>query len=101
VLSTLFGPSFVSGETALRVLAVGGSFNALTGPVTAWLVMRGRERAVGASTVLALLVATAANLALIPRLGLLGAALVAAAAAVSLNLWQLGMVLRAIRSRDA
>jgi O-antigen/teichoic acid export membrane protein len=101
VLSTLFGPSFVSGETALRVLAVGGSFNALTGPVTAWLVMRGRERAVGASTVLALLVATAANLALIPRLGLFGAALVAAAAAVSLNLWQLGMVLRAIRSRDA
>ncbi len=85
LLLGLFGPEFVAGALALQVLAAAQTVNVMLGPVGTALIMVGRERSVlgieFAASGLAILLA----LALIPGMGLLGAAIGFAAATVLRN----------------
>lgn len=71
----LFGPEFIAGATALRLLALGQLVNILSGPLGSVLLMTGEERwsariSVASLVLLALLCAT-----VIPAYGLNGAAI--------------------------
>lgn len=82
----LFGPEFVAGALALQVLAAAQTINVMFGPVGTALVMVGRERTVLWIEVAASGLALALALALIPAMGLLGAAIGFAAGTVLRNL---------------
>jgi O-antigen/teichoic acid export membrane protein len=92
----LFGPEFVEGALALQVLAGAQTVNVMFGPVGTALIMVGRERIVLWIEVAASGLAIILALALIPEMGLLGAAigfaagtvLRNAAARVMLSRWQ-------------
>jgi O-antigen/teichoic acid export membrane protein len=81
----LFGPEFVAGALALQVLAAAQTVNVMFGPVGTALVMVGRERTVLWIEVAASGLAIALALALIPAMGLLGAAIGFAAGTVLRN----------------
>ena len=79
VLNLLFGPTYVAAAPALRILSLGFIIDTLLGPSVAMLIALGESRfMMGAA-----LAATAANvilsIALIPPLGIVGAAVAAAA----------------------
>ncbi len=82
----LFGPEFTSGATALAVLATGQLFNALCGSVSYILIVTGHETDVRNFTIVSVIVQVVACILLIPMLGLLGAAIGAAAAVIVSNL---------------
>lgn len=92
----LFGPEFVEGALALQVLAGAQTVNVMFGPVGTALIMVGRERTVLWIEVAASGLAIVLALALMPEMGLLGAAigfaagtvLRNAAARVMLSRWQ-------------
>ncbi|MCU0948318.1 MAG: oligosaccharide flippase family protein [Porphyrobacter sp.] len=81
----LFGPEFVAGALALQVLAAAQTVNVMFGPVGTALVMVGRERSVLWIEVAASGLAITLALALIPAMGLLGAAIGFAAGTVLRN----------------
>lgn len=70
----LFGPEFRAGASALRLLALGQFVNAATGSVGYLLQMTGRQRVFQHVMVAAVVVNLAANLLLVPRYGMNGAA---------------------------
>jgi O-antigen/teichoic acid export membrane protein len=80
----LFGPSFAAGAAPLAVLALAMLLNVSTGAVKSALLMGGRSRAVFAVNVAALAANVGLNLLLIPRYGMMGAAL-AWSASIFLN----------------
>jgi O-antigen/teichoic acid export membrane protein len=84
----IFGGSFGSGATALRILAVGQLFNAAAGPVGTVLIMTGQERAACWGIGAGLLTTIVLSIALIPSLGVTGAAI---ADAVSFVVWNLSL----------
>ncbi len=71
----LFGSEFVGAYPALLVLVAAQTANALFGPVGYLMMMTGRQRQAAACVGLAAAANIALNLLLIPRLGLVGAAL--------------------------
>lgn len=71
----LFGPGFVSGGSVLAILAVGQAANALTGPVGVVLTMGGRERDMRTLSYASLFILCTMALALIPSMGVMGAAI--------------------------
>lgn len=73
VLSVI-GDQFVEAAPVVAVIAVGLMVSLAAGPVTSALVMAGRSRIPLINGLIAGLVALAINLALIPRMGLFGAA---------------------------
>lgn len=81
-----FGPEFVSGKWALMVLAAGQLVNAGSGPVGYLMIISGNERlsarVVGWSAVFNIV----ANCALVPFLGVLGAAIATSLAMASWNI---------------
>jgi O-antigen/teichoic acid export membrane protein len=81
----LFGPEFVEGALALQVLAAAQTVNVMFGPVGTALVMVGRERTVLWIEIAASGLAIILALALIPGIGLLGAAMGFGAATVLRN----------------
>lgn len=86
ILELLFGTSYAGGYGALAILALGQFANALFGPVALILNMTGNERLTLIGVTLSVVVNAALNIVLIPRLGILGAAI---ATAASLFLWNL------------
>lgn len=72
---SVFGESFREARTALVLLAVAMLFNFGTGPVATTLVMIGRSRLALLDYVIVVVVEVALGVWLIPRYGLLGAAI--------------------------
>ncbi|WP_207477568.1 MATE family efflux transporter [Arenibaculum pallidiluteum] len=78
----LFGPGFDEGAIALRILAVAFAIRCFMGPVALLLTMTGHERDAARSFAASALANVILNLALIPPLGILGAALATGAASL-------------------
>jgi len=84
-IMALFGTQFASGGTALAILALGQFVNVACGPVGYLLMMTGNERVVRNITFYSALVLGFSGLALIPFLGLIGAALSSSLGLIALN----------------
>ena len=72
---SLFGEPFVVGSWPLRILALAQLVNAATGQVVPLLIMTGHANAMRNNLALAAVLNVAGNLALVPSLGALGAAI--------------------------
>ncbi len=86
----VFGPEFVAGATAVAILAASGLFSSAVGSVDMVLLMAGRSTANLVITAAALAINIGFNVALIPTLGISGAALawgLSRVVAKSLSLW--------------
>ncbi|GAA0258444.1 oligosaccharide flippase family protein [Cryptosporangium japonicum] len=81
----LFGPGFQAGGAALAILAVATLVNLATGPVSTLLLMSGRSALTLAVTAVSLTVSVVLAVVLIPRYGVLGAAIAKGAAVVGEN----------------
>lgn len=81
VLSVI-GDQFIEAAMVVSIIAVGLVVSLAAGPVTSALVMAGRSRIPLINGVIAGLAGLAINLALIPRMGLVGAAIAYCAALV-------------------
>jgi O-antigen/teichoic acid export membrane protein len=77
---TLFGPDFSAGHDLMAVLALGIVARAAVGPCESVLTMTGQEKVCAFAYGIALGVNIALNLLLIPRIGLMGAAVATAIA---------------------
>lgn len=84
-LLRLFGSQFVAGATATSVLAIGGLFNAVTGPTDVVLAMCGRPGLVLVNNVSTLALNIVLNLLFIPLWGVNGAAIAWTASLVYMN----------------
>jgi O-antigen/teichoic acid export membrane protein len=82
-LLRLFGSEFAGGYELMIVLAMGIVARASVGPCESLLIMTGQERICAAAYGIALGVNLALNVALIPRYGLMGAAMATAIAMVA------------------
>lgn len=80
----LFGPGFAVAATAMVILAVGKLLDAGTGPTAMMLTLTGRSTVNVVDNAAALLLNVGLNIALIPRHGILGAAI-----AWSVSIWAL------------
>jgi O-antigen/teichoic acid export membrane protein len=87
-LLRLFGAQFADASMLLRILAIGQFVNAATGPVGFVLVVSGRERGFAHSLAAVSGAMLLADLVLIPRFGVVAAAIIASLGVVALNLWQ-------------
>ncbi|YBV96146.1 lipopolysaccharide biosynthesis protein [Phyllobacteriaceae bacterium JZ32] len=79
-LLSLFGASFTEGYPLLFVLIIGVIARASVGPTESLLNMSGNQNVCAALYAVALCINVALNILLIPRLGLMGAAIATAAA---------------------
>ena len=91
-LMALFGPDFVEGATALRLLSLGQLVNLATGAVGVMLIMTGRSLLTLVNSVLMVGGALLLDFLLVPRWGLNGAALAGGLAIAGINLVRLGQV---------
>ena len=92
VLSVLFGASYVSAATALRILSLGFIVNNLLGPNGVTLIAMGKVRFIMWATLATALLNIGLNVFLIPPFGIEGAAIASVAAITSVNLircWKL------------
>lgn len=92
-LDLVFGLEYAAGYAALAILAIGQLINAAMGSVGLLLNMTGHERETARGVAIAVALNAPLNLALIPWLGMDGAAL---ATAISLLVWNL-LLWRAVR----
>jgi O-antigen/teichoic acid export membrane protein len=76
----VFGSQFTSGATVLSILAVGQFVNVVTGSVGWILIMCGHERLMRNNIAFCAGLSVALNLLLVPRLGVIGAAIATATA---------------------
>jgi O-antigen/teichoic acid export membrane protein len=90
----IFGPEFRAAYPALVILTVGGAVNAFTGVVAYFLTLTGRERMALAIFAGALAISLLLNVILIPRLGVIGAAIASSSALAFWNLAMLAYVRR-------
>jgi O-antigen/teichoic acid export membrane protein len=97
VYLALFGPDYARAGAVTTVLAAAMLVATACGMVDMVLAMGGRTTWNLANTVLALVVTVVADLALIPRLGALGAAIGLAAAVLTNNLLPLAQIGYALR----
>jgi len=88
----LFGPEFVEGAQALRLLSIGQIINLATGAVGVMLIMSGRSNIVFINSIVLLIVALALDFWLVPVYGLMGAAVAGAFVIASVNIVRLGEV---------
>jgi len=86
VILRLFGPEFVAGTAALRILSTAMLFNIGTGNVGTVLLMGGKASWNLYNNIVAVILNVALNLLLIPRLGIEGAAVAWSASIVFGNL---------------
>jgi O-antigen/teichoic acid export membrane protein len=94
---SLFGSSFRQASTALLIMAVGMLFLFGTGPVTQLLIIAGRPRLALADYLLAISMEVGLALVLIPRYGLLGAAVASTVGRVVNNVVPLAQVWRILK----
>lgn len=92
----LFGPEFVAGAPALRILALGQMVNVLSGPLGVVLLMTGNERSSLAISAASLVLLAVLSVTLIPAYGLIGAAMTTALIIGSRTLLSYGMVRKAL-----
>lgn len=85
-LLRIFGDGYLEAAPVLRILLVGQFINAMTGPIAFLLLMTGYEKAYAKAIGAAALLSIIANLVVIPRWGIIGAACVTAATIAILNL---------------
>jgi O-antigen/teichoic acid export membrane protein len=90
LLLSLFGPEFEAAYLPLLILVAGGLVNACTGVVVYLATLTGRERPALAIFLSALILSLVLNLLLIPRLGVVGAAIASSSA---LAFWNIAMLL--------
>ena len=81
----LFGKGFTVGATVLLILATGQLVNAATGPTGALLTMTGKQKWELGNTMSMIAFNFLLNLVLIPRMGLLGAAIATALSIATIN----------------
>jgi O-antigen/teichoic acid export membrane protein len=81
----LFGDKFEAGAPALVILSAGQLINVATGSVSYLLMMSGNERAIRNSITVVLVGSVLLNIALVPRLGVLGAAIATATGVAAVN----------------
>lgn len=91
-IMSLFGPEFAEGAQALQVLSIGQIFNIATGGVGVMLIMSGYSHIAFLNSMVTVVVALALDFWLVPRYGLLGAAIAGAAVIILANLARLGEV---------
>lgn len=85
IILGFFGAEFVSGATALRILAIGQFVNVAAGSAGAALTMMKRERMVLVIEIVATIVSVAIMLWFLPTYGMVAAAVASAVAAVLRN----------------
>ena len=90
VLGFLFSASYVSAAGALRILSLGFIISNFLGPNGATLIAMGHPRFIMWSTAAAVVVNVGLNAALIPPLGIEGAAIASLAAVMCSNFMNLG-----------
>jgi O-antigen/teichoic acid export membrane protein len=81
----VFGRGFTAGGTALLILAAGQLVNAGTGPTGALLTMTGKQKWELANTISMVAVNFLLNLILIPKMGVIGAAIATAISIATIN----------------
>jgi O-antigen/teichoic acid export membrane protein len=81
----IFGPDFTAGWTALIIVAAAQLYSSSVGPTPRMLAMTGNQNVAMVATAAAALVGVAVSFALVPSLGMLGAALGMASAIVAEN----------------
>ncbi len=86
VLSFLFGASYAPAASALRILSLGFIINNFLGPNGATLIAMGEARFMMWSALASAVLNIGLNVALIPPLGIEGAAIASVAAITSINL---------------
>ncbi len=86
VLSFLFGSNYALAANALRILSLGFIISNLLGPNRAALIAMGKSRFTMWATLATAVLNIGLNIALIPPLGIEGAAIAATVALVSINL---------------
>lgn len=96
-LLSLFGPEFESGWVALVIIAWGNLVNAATGTSGALLDMTGHTWVKFLNATTAVVLALGLNLLLIPRLGIVGAAISVFASLSLVNIMRLVEVLILVR----
>jgi O-antigen/teichoic acid export membrane protein len=89
-LLAIFGPDFLAGRDALKVLAVAQLLNIAVGSVGYLLTMSGHPTAATVNSAIGLALTIGLNLWLVPRWGLLGAAIAQGAMLATVNL--LGLI---------
>jgi O-antigen/teichoic acid export membrane protein len=95
-LMRLFGPEFEPGWPVLAIVALGQIVNCGVGSVGYLLLMSGNQKRLMKVQLVMAIVSVAVNLALIPSLGIIGAALAAALVNTGGNLWNLVEVRRSL-----
>jgi O-antigen/teichoic acid export membrane protein len=81
----IFGPDFTAGWTALIIVSAAQLYSSSVGPTPRMLAMTGNQNVAMVATAAAALVGVAVSFALVPTLGMLGAALGMAAAITTEN----------------
>ncbi|NNF58889.1 MAG: oligosaccharide flippase family protein [Rhodothermaceae bacterium] len=81
----LFGPEYVQGATALRIIAAGMLASALAGSVGVFLQMTGRQVAYQVISFIVVVASIALSYVLIPRFGINGAAVATSASLILFN----------------
>lgn len=85
-LMSIFGDEFAVGGSILSILALGQWVNALCGPVGSLLIMSRNESKLRNATYISLILQFLLCIALIPKLGMVGAAIASAVAGITNNL---------------
>ncbi len=92
VISSLFGINYTPATNTLRILSLGFMINNLLGPNGATLIAVGKSQFMMWATLATAVLNVGLNIALIPPLGIEGAAIASVAAIISINLircWKL------------
>jgi len=84
-LLQVFGKEFAGGSTVLLILAVGQLVNAATGPTGVLLTMTGKQKWELTNTISIVALNFLLNLLLIPRMGMIGAAVATALSIATIN----------------
>lgn len=93
-----FGPDFLDGRTILLILSLGSLVAACTGVTNLGMVMINRERAFATTALMGGILNIIGNLALLPVLGVVGAAISTATTFVLVNVVQVTIVWGALRT---
>jgi O-antigen/teichoic acid export membrane protein len=88
-LLSIFGPDFVAGASSLIILAFAVLFDVSTGVCGTIVTMTGHSKLSLANSVISLVVSVGLHLLLIPRWGLVGAAVASVFCAVLINVLRL------------
>jgi len=96
-LMDIFGKSFAPGAAVLMIGAAGQLLNCAVGSVGFLLLMSGNQLQLVKIQAINAMLMIALSMALVPRIGVRGAALASAITVVTTNLWSLAVVRRVLK----